>query len=330
MGDAIPRKLLPDSRKAAHAGWIGGGQTATTPDMNDAMDHLRGLLARQWHATGRDAPLDGLFLSYAEQPSGILRSIYRTSFCVVLQGSKISLLGEQVWRYTEGQYLIASMDLPVTAQIVGASPKRPYMAFSLAIDPAMVAELAIDLGDEPVLMERGPLVVGQMERPLLDSLIRLFELLDAPRDLPVLAPLIRREIVWRLLTGPQGGTLRQIGVAGGAVARIARVLRWITDHYADPIRIEDLASMAAMSAASLHRHFKAATTLSPIQFQKQVRLQAARRLLLSEGNEAASTGFAVGYESASQFNRDYRRLFGQPPGRDASTLRRDMTADIEA
>lgn len=293
------------------------------------MEHLRRLLARHWHAKGREAALDGLFLSHAEQPSGILRSIYRTSFCVVLQGSKISLLGEQAWRYTEGQYLIASMDLPVTAQIVEASPKRPYMAFSLAIDPAMVAELAMDLGDEPASVERDPLVVGQLERSLLDSLIRLFELLDAPRDLPVLAPLIRREIVWRLLTGPKGGSLRQIGLPGGTVARIARVLRWITDHYAEAIRIEDLANMAAMSTASLHRHFKAATTLSPIQFQKQVRLQAARRLLLSEGNEVASAGFAVGYESASQFNRDYRRLFGQPPGRDACAIRHGPTANLE-
>jgi len=298
--------------------------------MDDAMEHLRALLARHWQISGHEAPLDGLLLSYAEQPSGVLRSIYRTSFCVVLQGSKVSLLGEQAWRYTQGQYLIASMDLPVTAQIVEASPDRPYMAFSLAIDPAMVAELAIDLGDVPAGADTAPLVVGALERPLLDSLIRLFELLDAPRDLPVLAPLVRREIVWRLLTGPQGSALRQIGLADGPIGRIARVLRWITDHYADPIRIEDLADMAAMSSASLHRHFKAATTLSPIQFQKQVRLQAARRLLLSEGSEAASAGFAVGYESASQFNRDYRRLFGQPPRRDASAIRQGVAANVDA
>lgn len=293
------------------------------------MDHLRGLLARHWHAKGRETQIDGLFLSHAEQPSDIMRSIYRTSFCVVLQGSKISLLGEQAWRYTQGQYLIASMDLPVTAQIVEASPDRPYMAFSLTIDPAMIAELVVELEDASPAVERGPLVVGALDPSLLDPLIRLFALLDTPRDLPVLAPLIRHEIVWRLLTGPHGGSLRQIGLAGGAIARIARVLRWITDHYADPISIDELAGMAAMSAASLHRHFKAATTLTPIQFQKQVRLQAARRLLLSETNEAAAAGFAVGYESASQFNRDYRRLFGQPPRRDVSAIRKDVTADLE-
>ncbi len=293
------------------------------------MDHLRGLLARHWHAKGRETQIDGLFLSHAEQPSDIMRSIYRTSFCVVLQGSKISLLGEQAWRYTQGQYLIASMDLPVTAQIVEASSDRPYMAFSLTIDPAMIAELVVELEDASPAAERGPLVVGALDPSLLDPLIRLFALLDTPRDLPVLAPLIRREIVWRLLNGPHGGSLRQIGLAGGAIARIARVLRWITDHYADPISIDELAGMAAMSAASLHRHFKAATTLTPIQFQKQVRLQAARRLLLSETNEAAAAGFAVGYESASQFNRDYRRLFGQPPRRDVSAIRRDVTADLE-
>lgn len=293
------------------------------------MDHLRGLLAQHWHAKGRETQIDGLFLSHAEQPSDIMRSIYRTSFCVVLQGSKISLLGEQAWRYTQGQYLIASMDLPVTAQIVEASPDRPYMAFSLTIDPAMIAELVVELEDASPAAGRGPLVVGALDPSLLDPLIRLFALLDTPRDLPVLAPLIRREIVWRLLNGPHGGSLRQIGLAGGAIARIARVLRWITDHYADPISIDELAGMAAMSAASLHRHFKAATTLTPIQFQKQVRLQAARRLLLSETNEAAAAGFAVGYESASQFNRDYRRLFGQPPRRDVSAIRKDVTADLE-
>ena len=288
------------------------------------MDHLRGLLARHWHAKGRETQIDGLFLSHTEQPSDIMRSIYRTSFCVVLQGSKISLLGEQAWRYTQGQYLIASMDLPVTAQIVEASPDRPYMAFSLTIDPAMIAELVVELEDASPAAERGPLVVGALDPSLLDPLIRLFALLDT-----VLPPLIRREIVWRLLNGPHGGSLRQIGLAGGAIARIARVLRWITDHYADPISIDELAGMAAMSAASLHRHFKAATTLTPIQFQKQVRLQAARRLLLSETNEAAAAGFAVGYESASQFNRDYRRLFGQPPRRDVSAIRKDVTADLE-
>lgn len=169
------------------------------------MDHLRGLLARHWHAKGRETQIDGLFLSHAEQPSDIMRSIYRTSFCVVLQGSKISLLGEQAWRYTQGQYLIASMDLPVTAQIVEASPDRPYMAFSLTIDPAMIAELVVELEDASPAAERGPLVVGALDPSLLDPLIRLFALLDTPRDLPVLAPLIRREIVWRLLTGPHGG-----------------------------------------------------------------------------------------------------------------------------
>lgn len=301
-------------------------------------------LQRHWHRFGRETPLEGLRLMVSDRPTGVMRALYRTSLCAVVQGAKVSLLGDRAYRYAAGHYLVASMDLPVSAQVVEASPDRPYIAFSLSIDPATVADLLLqaadeasgDLGgsmddgtganglgaddpaaDEPV----EPMAVGTLGADLIDPLTRLIALLDTPRDRPVLAPLIRREIAWRVLTGPQGRVLRQIGLTDGRMARIARTLAWIRDHYAEPVRIPELAAMAHMSVASFHRHFKAATTMSPIRFQKQVRLQEARRLLLTEEREIAAVGFAIGYESASQFSRDYSRLFGRPPGRDGAALR---------
>jgi len=294
------------------------------------LDRSRALLAAHWMRFGREPPLDGLTMTLADRPSALLHSVYRASFCGVLQGAKVSFLGERAFRYDTGKCLIASMDLPVTAQIVEASPERPYMAFSLAIDPAMVADLLLDESDAaPPLNDLATIAVAQMDAGLLDPLARLFALLDQPRDLAVLAPLIRREMVWRLLNGPHGGMLRQIGLADSRMARIARAVAWIRDHYAQAIRVADLARLAGMSPATFHRHFQAATAMSPIRFQKQIRLQAARRLLLGEGAEVAAVGYAIGYESPSQFNRDYRRLFGEPPGRDGAAIRAGVRTVIE-
>lgn len=294
-----------------------------------AHERLCAALNRHWVRWGRTPPLDGLTIMVSDRPTGLLRSLYRASFCAVLQGSKISLLGDRVFRYDAGKCLIASMDLPVTAQVVEASADQPYMAFSLAIDPAMVADLLIGqpaIGVEPSMTT---MAVGRLDPALLDPMARLFELIDSPRDLAVIGPLIRREIVWRLLHGEHGPMLRQIGLADSRMARVARAVAWIRDHYAEPIRIPDLAALAGMSVASFHRHFKAATTMSPIQFQKQVRLQAARRMLLADGAEIAAIGFTIGYESPSQFSRDYRRLFGEPPGRDGVAIRSGVLSSVD-
>lgn len=278
---------------------------------------------------GRVTLADGLVAMTTDRPTGIIRSVYRTSLCAVLQGAKVSLLGASSYRYAAGQYLIASMDLPVTAQVVEASAEKPYAAFSLAIDPATIADLLIELAAFPDEREAPAMVVGDLDEDLLDPLMRLFALLDQPRDWPVLAPLVRREITWRLLSGPHGQVLRQIGMVDSRMARLARTIRWMREHYAETLRIADLAAMAHMSVASFHRHFKAVTTLSPIQFQKQVRLQEARRMLLAEGREIAAVGFAIGYESPSQFSRDYRRLFGSPPGRDGAAIREEVLSAAE-
>lgn len=294
------------------------------------LDRLKTLLLRQWERFGIDGPLDGLTLRVETQPSEMIHSVYRASFCGVLQGAKVSFLGERAYRYDRGKCLIASMDLPVTARIVEASPDTPYMAFSLAIDPATIADLVLEDGQgAATAASLTTVAVGELDEGLLDPLARLFALLDSPRDLAVLAPLIRREMVWRLLNGPHGAMLRQIGLADSRMARIARVVTWIRDNFDQPLRVADLAALAGMSPASFHRHFRAATAMTPVQYQKQIRLQAARRMLLADGVEVASVGYAIGYESPSQFSRDYRRLFGEPPGRDAAVMRSGIMAGVE-
>ncbi len=296
--------------------------------MTATLSDLARLVDRQWQAHGRETPLDGLLLTRADASSGILRSVYRPSFCVVVQGAKTTMLGDTPFRYAAGQGLLASIDLPVTARITRASADEPYLALSLAIDPAMVADLLSAEGDRlaeaPVF---APLRVASLDPVLCDPLARLLALLDAPGDLAVLAPLVRQEIVWRLLNGPLGATLRQVGLADGHAARIRRATAHIRDHYAEPLRVADLAALAHMSVPSFHRHFKAATTLTPVQFQKQIRLQEARRLLIG-AEDVAGVGYAIGYESPSQFSRDYHRLFGAPPGRDGAAIRAALTPEI--
>jgi AraC-like DNA-binding protein len=295
--------------------------------MRTPFDALIPLVDRNYLRFGRETPLDGLLLNRAETPSGLIRSVYRPSFCVVVQGAKVSVLGDQSFCYRAGEGLLASIDVPVTAWISEASPNRPYLAFSLAIDLAMVAELLAEQSE--ALANGAPLsalTTTELDSDLCDPLMRLFALLDAPRDLAVLAPLIRREIVWRLLRGGLGATLRQIGLAESHAARIGRATAFIRNRFAEPLRVADLAALAHMSVPSFHRRFKAVTTLTPLQFQKQIRLQEARRLLLVEG-DVASVGYATGYQSPSQFTRDYRRLFGVSPGRDGAAMRARLTPE---
>ncbi|WP_288411125.1 AraC family transcriptional regulator [uncultured Sphingomonas sp.] len=288
---------------------------------------LAPLIERHWFAHGRETPIDGLLLTRAETPSGIIRSVYRPSFCLVVQGAKTTMLGETPYRYAAGQCLLASVDLPVTARITQASHEAPYLALSLAIDPAMVTELLAEqagaLADAPAF---AALSTADHDPALCDPLRRLLDLLDTPRDAQVLAPLVRREIVWRLLGGALGPALRQIGLADTHAARIGRATAHIRDHYAETLRVADLAALAGMSVPGFHRHFKAMTKMTPVQFQKQVRLQEARRRLIA-AEEVARVGFAIGYESLSQFSRDYRRLFGAPPGRDAAAVRAQLVPE---
>ena len=279
-----------------------------------------------WQAHGREPPVPGLRLACATRPTGPFHGVYIPSLIVVLQGAKTSRLGDQVYRYDAGKCLIASLDVPIRAEITVASPERPYAALALTIDPAVVAELILDQGPGAMAAPDGPAALGVQGLPadLVGPLDRLLAVAGRPRDVPVLAPMIRREIVWQLLNGAQGPMLRQIGLADSRMARIGRSVGWIRENFAATLSIAHLAGLAGMSPASFHRHFKAATAMTPVQFQKHLRLQEGRRLLLADGADVAQVGFAIGYESPSQFSREYRRLFGAPPGRDASAIRQGL------
>jgi AraC-like DNA-binding protein len=263
-----------------------------------------------------------LRLSRFSAPSDLAALVYEPSLCIVAQGAKEVLLADEVYRLDPAQSLLVSVDLPVTARVVEASPGRPYLAVRIALDPAVVGELLADgmTGPPSGPPARG-LAVTPVDPLLLDTVTRLVDLLDSPRDVGPLAPLVLREITYRVLAGPQGLRLRQIASAGAPAQRIARAIRWLKDHFADPLRIESLARRVGMSPSAFHLHFKGLTALSPLQYQKRLRLQEARRLMLGEGLDAAEAAFRVGYESPSQFSREYRRTFGAPPRRDVAALK---------
>ena len=264
----------------------------------------------------------GLRLSRFSAPSDLVALVYEPSLCVVAQGAKEVLLADETYRLDPAQSLLVSVDLPVDARVVEASPGRPYLAVRIALDPAVVGELLAEGMTTPQL---GPpargLAVTPVEPPLLDAVSRLVALLDSPQDVGPLAPLVLREITYRVLTGPQGSRLRQIASAGAPAQRIALAIRWLKDHFADPLRVESLARHVRMSPSAFHLHFKGVTAMSPLQYQKRLRLQEARRLMLGEGLDAAGAAFRVGYESPSQFSREYRRLFGAPPRQDVAALK---------
>jgi AraC-like DNA-binding protein len=240
---------------------------------------------------------------------------------LVAQGAKRSVLGGRIFDYAAGQFLVVTVDLPLTSHIAAASAEEPFLAFSLPLDPSVVADLLL----ESYLADRtappGPALSTSDAAPeLIDAVVRLLRLADSPDDQRMLGPAVKREIHWRLLTGPQGGLVRQVGLADSRVALVARAIAWIQDHYDEVIRIEDLSAAVNLSVSSLNRHFRAATSMSPLQYQKQIRLQRARVRLLANPADVAGAGHAVGYTSASQFTREYRRLFGAPPGQDATRL----------
>lgn len=244
--------------------------------------------------------------------------VYEPMLCVILEGAKNTLLAGQIHPYRAGEYLVVSADLPVAGQVTEA----PYLALAVPLDPAVIAELLIE--SDRTAADEVPtlgLAASAMDEDLLDAVTRLARLLERPDDAAVLGPMVHREIVWRLMCGERGAMVRQIGMTNGRLAQITRAIRWIRDHYAEPMRIEALAALAGMSETSLHRHFRAVTAMSPLQFQKMVRLQEARTRLLSRGRDVAGVGFEVGYDSPSQFSREYSRLFGRPPGRDLEHLR---------
>lgn len=268
-------------------------------------------------------PVQGLWLIQASEPSQPLPTVYHPSVCVVVQGRKQAMLAEEVFLYDPLNYLVVSMSLPITGQILDATPECPYLCLRVDIDTAMVGELVRQLPVErDNAAARGRAVyLGRTSASLLDAMLRLVRLLDTPDEAAVLAPLALREIHYRVLTGELGGRLRELCDVEGNAQRVARSIELIKQRYHEPLRVEQLASTAHMSVSSFHEHFKAATAMTPLQYQKQLRLQEARRLMLMDGIEAAAASHRVGYESPSQFSREYRRLFGAPPRREVMAMR---------
>ena len=280
-------------------------------------------IARAIREDGRVEPLKGLRLHRASSPTESVHGMSNLAFCVIAQGSKEVFLGDNRYQYDPAHYLLATAELPVVSQIIEASQERPYLSLRLKLDPTLVGSVMVEAGHFSPRSHADvrAINVSPLDASLLDAVVRLVRLLDTPAEAPFLAPLITREIVYRLLMGEQGDRLRHIAVQGGHTQRIARAVERLRKEFDQPLRIDDIARDLGMSVSSFHHHFKAVTAMSPLQFQKQMRLQEARRLMLGEGLDAASAGYRVGYNDASHFNREYKRLFGLPPLRDMERLR---------
>jgi AraC-like DNA-binding protein len=294
---------------------------------------LRELIARHALRDGTTA-IEGVLLTAADRPGEPRPSTSGMVMALIVQGEKRLALGDRVYEYGPGQYLVASVDLPVTGHYTRASVDEPALGFGLILRPSVVASVILDAGaaSAPGTPRRAhatavPAGIGVAEAQpdLLDAVARMVRLLDSPADQSALAPMIEREILWRLINGPLGHSVHQLGLADSSLTQVSRAVRWITEHYNTPFRVEDLARSCAMSTSAFHRSFQAVTALSPIQFQKQIRLQESRLLLLTGADDVATVAYRVGYDSTSQFSREYRRHFGLPPGRDATRLRAEAS-----
>jgi AraC-like DNA-binding protein len=293
----------------------------------DQLERLKESIARHAGEGMTRTALPGVSVVCATKTSEPLASMAEPTLAVVAQGVKETTLNGRAFTYGPGKFLVVSVELPVIGHLVQASADEPFLAFVLELHPARIAALLLETASgataRPGAADATPagIAVSDASPSLLDATGRLLALLDAPDDAAALAAGVEREVLWRLLTGPQGTTARQIGLADSRLSHISRAIRWIRGHYDETLRVEELAAMAMMSVSSFHRHFRAVTAMTPIQFQKQIRLREARVRLLAEPGDVTGVGFAVGYDSPSQFSREYRRMFGVPPSRDALAMR---------
>ncbi|MBX3000375.1 MAG: AraC family transcriptional regulator [Caldilineaceae bacterium] len=287
-----------------------------------ARDELAERIARFLPADGTVLPLEGLYFRRSAACTE-LHSVSTACFCVIAQGSKEVFLGHERYQYDPAHYLLFTAQLPVVSHIIDASPARPYLSLRLDLDPALVNSVMIEAGH--LSTQKGASVraidVSPLDAGLLDAVVRLVRLADSPAEARFLAPLIIREIVYRLLQGEQSDRLRHIALLGGSTHRIVRAIERLRKEFDQPLRIDDMAQDLGMSVSGFHHHFKAVTAMSPLQFQKRLRLQEARRLMLGEDMDAASAGYRVGYDDSAHFSREYKRLFGLPPLRDVERLR---------
>ena len=258
-------------------------------------------------------------------PEHELTAVYEPMVNLVLQGGKTITVGERSFHYDPATYFVMSVDLPAAGRVHASASGAPYLSVALTLDPALVATLLADMpvpaaGGAP----EGGFSVAPVTAELLDAWLRMLRLMDRPQDIAALAPAYEREILYRVLQGPHGWMLRDMASPGTALARIAVTISWIRRNFAEPLRVETLADMAALSVSAFHRHFKAVTALSPLQYQKRLRLLKARALLIAGEANATSVAYAVGYESPNQFSREYARLFGLPPARDLARIAAEL------
>jgi AraC-like DNA-binding protein len=302
---------------------------ATKRDTQRAQNNREELIERIAQALPEDGILDafsGLRLARSARPTEPVRAVYQPAFCFVAQGRKQALLGDEVFRYDPGHYLLYTVDLPLTVQVREASRERPYLGFRLGLDSSLVASVMLESGVEPKKGDPAikAMTVGPMDAELLDASVRLVRLLDTPDAGNVLAPLIVREIIFRLLAGGHGARFSHLLAAGADTRRVSQAIGYLREHFDRSLRMDDIAHEFGMSVSGFHHHFKSVTAMSPLQFQKQLRLQEARRLMLDEDLDAASAGYRVGYQDPAYFSRDYKKLFGAPPQRDIARLRSNL------
>lgn len=291
------------------------------------MENLAEGIARHAPADGmHEMPIPGLALFRSSAPTQGVPVLHQPAVCIIAQGAKLVMLADETYRYDAECHLVVSVELPLTGRVIEATPERPYLCLRIDLEPALLSELMLQQPPSPGGEGARGVHLSRTTPELADAASRLLALLDRPRDAAVLAPLIRREIHYRLLTGDQAGIVRQIGAPDSRLGQVNRAIGWIRENFHRPFSIEAVARAAGMSASALHQHFKAVTAMSPLQYQKQIRLQEARRLMIGEARDAQAAAFEVGYESPSQFSREYARLFGQPPARDAARLRAEAPA----
>ena len=299
-------------------------QACEKNSMEGALAALGKSIAR-WTEKGNQlmTAIPGLSLYRRDAPTQPTSSMQEPSICLIAQGAKRVLLGDDTYVFDVHHFLITSVDLPTVVQVIQASREKPYLSLLLQLDQREIAQLMVDSHLPPPRAQQSSrgMAIGAVTLPLLSACQRLIDMLAAPQDIPILAPLIQREIIYRLLVGDQGARLRQIASAGSQSHQIAQAIEWLKRHYTLPLRIEDLAAQVHMSPSTFHHHFRALTAMSPLQYQKWLRLNEARRLMLTERLDAATAAFQVGYESPSQFSREYSRVFGAPPLRDITYLR---------
>ncbi|QWW67315.1 AraC family transcriptional regulator [Rhizobium sp. WYJ-E13] len=299
--------------------------------METMLRELRRLTA---HAENRptETGIPGILMVKGEIPEHKLGTVYEPMVNLILDGSKTLTIAGRDYYYDPASYFVISVDMPATGMVRQAGPDRPYIGVSLSLDPARVAALLMDIPPQSLDIPPQSYVPGQsggysvcrMTPELLNAWLRMLQLMERPQDIPALAPAYEREILYRVLQGPQGWMLRDIAAPDSALSQVRLAIRWVREHYTEAIEVEKLATFASMSVSAFHRHFKAVTAMSPIQYQKRIRLLQARQLLIARSGNASSVAYAVGYESASQFTREYARLFGQPPARDVSSIRENI------